>query len=458
MITGRLAPPPHSGHATTSARLAFALTPRALMLLAVGLIWFVPSLIDRRALLVMAGWDVLILVLVAVELARLPSPGQLRVTRKWGRPLSIGTPAAITLLFQNEGRHDAMVRAADYVSPSLRQELAVLHRVIPAGGEAEASFDVHPKERGDLDVGDVALSWTGTWNLGERWGTVPLPQTVRVYPDLAEGRDEAMYLIRSRQITLEKRRTKFTGAGREFESLRDYRDGDEQRDVCWPVSARRGRLVTKVYQPERSQAVWVLVDAGRLLRARVGDRTMLDVSVTAALTLTQVALGSGDRVGLLAYGRRLQHRLAPARGAGHLRTVVEALAMVKADGVDADHAGAVATLLTAQKRRALIVWLTEIAETAGVPDVIEQAMTMSSRHVLLFAVMRQPEMQELAARSPASSAEMYRVAAAQEALDRRETLLHGLRQRGALVLEVSPAELSAGLVDRYLETRERGLL
>ena len=182
------------------------------------------------------------------------------------------------------------------------------------------------------------------------------------------------------------------------------------------------------------------------------------VSVTAALTLTQVALGSGDRVGLLAYGRRLQHRLAPARGAGHLRTVVEALATVKADGVDADHAGSVDSLLTAQKRRALIVCLTEIAETAGVPDVIEQAMTMSSRHVVLFAVMRQPEMQELAARSPASSAEMYRVAAAQEALDRREALLHGLRQRGALVLEVSPAELSAGVVDRYLETRERGLL
>ena len=458
MTTGRLAPPSQSGHAMVSARLAYALTPRALMLLGAGLIWFVPSLIDRRALLVMAGWDLLILALVAVEFFRLPSPAQLRVTRTWGSPLSIGTPATVTLSFQNEGRHAAFLRAADYVSPSLRPDLAVLHRAVPAGADAEASFEVHPKERGDHEIGGVALSWTGAWGLAERWGIVPLAQTVRVYPDLAEGRDEAMYLIRSRQITLEKRRTRFTGTGREFESLRDYRDGDEQRDVCWPVSARRGRLVTKLYQPERSQAVWVLVDAGRLLRARVGDRTMLDVSVTAALTLAQVALGSGDRVGLLAYGRRLQHRLAPARGAAHLRTVVEALATVKADGVDADHAAAAGTLLSAQKRRALIVWLTEIAETAGVPDVIEQATAMSSRHVVLFAVMRQPEMQALADTAPATNAEMYRVAAAQEALDRREALLHGLRQRGALVLEVSPAELSAGVVDRYLETRERGLL
>ena len=193
MITGRLAPALLSGHAAANARLAYALTPRALMLLGAGLIWFVPSLIDRRALLVMAGWDLLILALVAVELSRLPAPGRLRVTRKWGSPLSIGTPSTVTLLFQNEGRHPVVVRAADYVSPALRQELAVLHLAIPAGGEAEASFDVHPKERGDLDIGDVALSWTGTWNLVERWAAVPLAQTVRVYPDLAEGRDEAMY-------------------------------------------------------------------------------------------------------------------------------------------------------------------------------------------------------------------------------------------------------------------------
>jgi uncharacterized protein (DUF58 family) len=75
---------------------------------------------------------------------------------------------------------------------------------------------------------------------------------------------------------LEKRRAKRVGTGREFESLRDYRPGDERRDVCWTASARRGKLVTKVYQPERSQAVWLLVDAGRLLRARIGARTMLD--------------------------------------------------------------------------------------------------------------------------------------------------------------------------------------
>jgi uncharacterized protein (DUF58 family) len=200
------------------------------------------------------------------------------------------------------------------------------------------------------------------------------------------------------------------------------------------------------------------VDAGRLLRARVGQRLLLDETVTAALTLAQVVLTSGDRVGLLAYGRRLQHRVAPARGASHLRTLVDALATVRADGVEADHAAAAAAVLAAQKRRALVVWLTEVAETAGIPDVIEHALRMGPAHVVLFAVLRQPDIGALAVAAPRSPSEMYRVMSAQETLERREVLLHGLRQRGALVLEVSPEELSGGLVDRYLEVKERGLL
>ena len=458
MNHGRLAPPSGTGRAASRGRWSFGLSSRALLLLGAGLIFVAPAVIDRRALVLMATWDLLVLVLAGIDLGRLPSPDQLSITRTWSAPLTLGASLPVTLVLENVGRVPVGVRLADYQPQALRVDLAVLERMVHPGQTATASYDVAPRERGDQQTGPVALTWWSSLHLVERWATVPLEQTVRVYPNLAEGREEALYLIRSRQVVLEKRRARHAGTGREFESLRDYRDGDERRDVYWPASARRGRLVTKVYQPERSQPVWILVDAGRLLRARTGDRTMLDVSVTAALTLAQVALASGDKVGLLAYGRRLQHRLVPARGAGHLRTLIEALAMVRSDGVDADHRSAAATLLAAQKRRALIVWLTEIAETAGVPDVIEQALTMTSRHVVLFGVMRQPAMRRLAAASPASVGEMYRVAAAQEALDRRDTLLHGLRQRGALVLEVSPAELSAGIVDRYLEARERGLL
>jgi uncharacterized protein (DUF58 family) len=458
VTTARLAPPSTAATARGGRRAAFGLTGRALWLLAAALLWIGPSWVDRRALGILLLWDAIVIALVLLNLRRLPSPGLLSASRSWGGPLTLGTSTTVAVDVHNGGRVAIDVRFSDYVSGALRQELPEMSVTVPASGDGRAEYRVAPRERGDALMGGVVLQWRDAWGLVERWGLVPLEQTVRVYPDLQEGRRESLYLIRSRQVAIEKRRAKRPGAGREFDSLRDYRPGDERRDVCWSASARRGKLVTKVYQPERSQTVWLLVDAGRLLRARIGAQTMLDRTVTAALTLAQVALASGDRVGLLAYGRRLQQRVAPARGSTHLRSLVDALALVHADGAEADHAAAAAAVMSAQKRRALVVWLTEVADTAGVPDVIEQALRMAPAHVVMFGVMRQPEIAALSAASPASPTEMFRVMAAQETLDRRESLLHGLRQHGALVMEVLPSELSSGLVDRYLEVKERGLL
>jgi uncharacterized protein (DUF58 family) len=458
MIAPRLVPPPVANAVRAKGPAGFGVTARTLLLLAAGLILIVPAWIDRRALAALVVWDAAVLVMVALNLRRLPAASNLVVTRAWSGALMQGSPARVTIEVMNHGRAAIDLRASDYASPSLRRDLPELAIVAPPGGAAAASYDIMARERGDAVMAGVAVQWRDAWGLVERWGVAPIDQTVRVYPDIEEGRRQALYLIRSRQVTLEKRRARRFGGGREFDSLRDYRPGDESRDISWSASARRGRLVTKVYQPERSQTVWLLVDAGRLLRARVAQQTMLDATATAALTLAQVALASGDRVGLLAYGRRVQRRVAPARGAGHLRELVDALAVVRADGVEADHGGAAAAVLAAQKRRALIVWLTDVAETAGVPDVIENALRMAPAHVVLFAVMRQPEVLAVSEAVPASPSDLYRLMAAQETLDRRETLLHGLRQRGALVLDVAPSELSAGLVDRYLEVKERGLL
>ncbi len=150
--------------------------------------------------------------------------------------------------------------------------------------------------------------------IAERWAIAPLTQTVRVYPNLEESKQDTIYLIRSRQIAMEKRHQRQRGQGREFESLREYREGDEWRDICWSATARRGKLISQVHRIERSQTVWIVLDAGRLLRARVLGLSKLDYAAGAALSLAQVALYSGDRVAMLAYGRRVQQRLPPGAG------------------------------------------------------------------------------------------------------------------------------------------------
>ena len=144
--------------------------------------------------------------------------------------------------------------------------------------------------------------------------------------------------------------------------------------------------------------------------------------------------------------------------AGRTSVFLEALALTRAEPAEADHARAAAAVMSAQKRRALVVWMTDVAEGAAVPEVIESAARMVPRHVVVLAVTRPPELTALAARVPDTERDLYRVMAAQEMVERRTVLLGQLRQRGAMAIEVPSAELTGAVVNRYLGVKERNLL
>ena len=121
---------------------------------------------------------------------------------------------------------------------------------------------------------------------------------------------------------------------------------------------------------------------------------------------------------------------------------------------EADHLRAASRLLTDQKRRCLVVWLTDLAETAMTPDVVEAAQLMP-RHLVLFVAIGQPDLSEMAAREPGSPRAMFETAAAQEMAHRREMLLARMRDRGVVTMEAESASLSPTLVNAYLSIKER---
>ena len=454
----RLVPSNIAAPAQNAGRLPFAFGRRFFLLLFAGLVWIVPAWREPRFLYALAFWDVMALALWAWDLSRLPKPQQLDVRRLWSGPLGLAQKSKVTIEVHNSSRTSIFASMQDAAPETFSRQLPSGALAVATGASARSEYPIEPRPRGDARFGDVWLRYRSPLYLAERWARAPLGQSVRVYPNLEEAQRMRIYLIRSRQIELEKRLKRQRGQGREFESLREYRAGDEFRDISWSVTARRGKLITKVYQTERSQTVWVVLDAGRLLRARVNGLTKLDYTVNAALSLAQVAFYSGDRVGLIAYGRKPQQRVGPGRGVPHLRVLLESLAQVRAEPFEADHLLAAELLLSQQSRRGLIIWLTDLAETAATPEVIECAATMATRHLVVLGIIGQPELRRLVAATPEDAGAMYHYTAALEIVQRRDLLLRRLRQQGALTLEVDPAGLSTALVNQYLEVKERSLL
>lgn len=453
-----LVPPAITAKARPFGRIPVGVGPRFFLLLIVGLLWIGPAWIDRRFLYAMGAWDVAVVLLWAVDIARLPSPAQLEISRRWSTPPSLSNASKVELELANYGNIPLHASLVDDLPPQVLGSPVTIEVQVAGGASVRGAYEIRPSQRGDAEMGRGFARYQSPLRVGERWAVADLRQVVRVVPDLEEARRHTLYLMRSRQIEMEKRLTRYRGLGREFESLREYREGDDGREICWTATGRRGKLITRQFQIERSQAVWIVVDAGRLLRARVGGLSKLDYAVNAALTLAHIALYSGDRVGLLAYGRQVQQELKAGRGPLQLNAFVQALAVVHEEVNEADHLRAVRMLLMEQKRRALIVWITDLAETAMTPDVIQSALQLTRRHLLLFAAIAQPEVAALTEKAPGNAEDLYRYTAAQEVLQRRELLLRTLRQQGALAVELQPGKLATGLVNQYLDVKERGVI
>jgi uncharacterized protein (DUF58 family) len=463
LLQPTLHPEPITACCRPRGRFAFGLTTRALLLLGAGFLWLVPGYYIPRFAYFMLLWDGLILLVALLDGLRLPNPAAITAGRSWLSAPALGTTVEIELSIthQNSILLDCQLLddlPAELLETPVTRRLRAWPRI-----SATLRYTIRPRERGDVQAGALYLRYRSALGLVSRWAIAPLAQPIRIYPELRTAEDQQLFLARSRRIDQQLRQMRQRGLGREFESLREYRPGDDLRDLCWTASARRGDLVTRQYQAERSQSVWIVLDTGRLLRARVADTqsnryTKLDYACSTAVALAQLALYSGDRVGLLGYGRRIQQQLLPNRGAAHMRQFLESLAQLSSEPSEADHLRATAILGRLQPRRALILWVTDLAESSMRPEVIDGAAQLLHRHVVLFVAMAQPEVAAIARAIPANVEEMFRSAAAQEMASRRELLLARLRDQGAITLDTLPSQMTASVLNHYLSIKERAVL
>lgn len=476
MIASSLHPTPIRAACEPRRRWGFGLTARSIALLAAGFLLALPGFWDSRLSYSMLIWDALVLLATFLDGLRLPTPEQLIATRTWSNAPALDSKTEIEITVENQGRVILDCRLVDDLPRELVAELPARRLTAFPRVPAHLRYHIEPQERGDYRADWLYLRYRSPLGLAERWARAPLLQTVRVYPALRATEEQQIFLVRSRQIDLQLRQAHERGLGRDFESLREYREGDDLRDICWTATARRASLITRQYQTERSQPVWIVLDCGRLMRSRAVSslrppaapgshclepsriHSKLDYACSTAVALAQLALYSGDRVGLLAYGQGIQQRLLPGRGSDHLRQLIDLLAQLRSEPSEADHLRATAVLNRFQPRRALILWITDLAETAMRPEVIDGATQLLRRHVLLFVAIAQPEVERIARTRPRNLEQMFRSAAAQEMSARRELLLARLHDQGALTLDLNPEALTSSVLNQYLSVKERAMV
>jgi len=401
-----------------------------------------------------AGW----LLAVRRDLRECPRPGQMSARRTLPVKMSIGVPNPVRIDIANDAPVAARILGRETPPPGFAGERAFGPFVVPPGTAAAVRLSFTPPSRGEYEFGPVALRAIGPYGLAGRHIELPIGERVRVYPDITAVHGYSLLARKGALHEIGMRSTRLVGVGTEFESLRDYQDGDDYRDIDWKATARRGAPVVRSFEAERSQTVMLAVDAGRLMTPKIGELSKLDRAVNAALLLSYLAVKAGDNVGLLVFGRDVRSYLPPRKGHRQFLAVLEALYAVEERVEEPDYADALRYLAAKVSRRSLVVLFTELVGIEPSRRLIGVLGSLSPRHLPLVVTQRNQLVEELAASVPDTEAEAYRSAVAQELLHDKSRALSVLRSRGALVLDVVPEQLSVASVNRYLEIKARGRL
>ncbi len=350
--------------------------------------------------------------------------------------------------------------------PSTFEESQETMRVYwPAQDEQlRVEWDATPQQRGRYEVEGLHLetdSRLGLWKVRRSWAA---RAELRVYPSLLDERKRFSGLFLHRGgFGVHARRQ--VGRGRDFEKLREYIPGDSYEDIHWKATARRGLPVTKLFQVERTQEVYVIIDSSRL-SARMARNAedgssapQLDRFITAALVLGLVAEHQGDLYGLLTFSDRIHSFVRARGGRAHHLSCRDALYTLESRPVNPDFEELCAFIHLRLRRRALLVFLTNLDDPILAESFLEQCRLLSRRHLVLVNSITPPQVRPLFSVGGLETPDaMVEALAGHLQWRGLKEIQRGLQRQGAVLSLLDTAALSHEVVSQYMRVKERQAL
>jgi len=424
----------------------------------------IPLLLMQRApwlLYLVLAYNFILAAFTVADYLAAPAPDQiLSLERLVDEKLSLGASNPVRVVVRSLFHRDLKVIVRDEppyrfdITGETQQEL-----LVPTGNRpATLHYSVTPPAKGDFIFGNLFLQYRGRLGLIVRMGQTPANRVVKVYPNLRETEKYEMLARRGRLMQVGIRSAKIRGGGAEFESLREYVSGDEYKKIDWSATARRGKLITRQYEAERSQNIVLLLDTGRTMLQPVQKMAKLDYVVNTALMLAYVGVSSDDKVGLMAFDADVRVYLPPAKSKAQVYKILESLYNLEARLVETDYPDAFQELATRWRRRSLIVLFSDLVDPDSSAQILDAVPMLEERHRVICVTVSDPNIIAAANKVPETSAEVYAKAVAMQVLQERRQAITALKRRGVWTIDSPPQDLSADLINHYLDLKSRSMI
>lgn len=406
-----------------------------------------------------AEWQVFVYLFVGIMLAdalSIQGKRYIKIERDVMHALSLGAWSNVELTLHNRYRYPVKLEIFDHVPQQLEYEGLPITISIPARNWAKVNYRVKPIVRGPTEFNKVQFRVFSVLGLWKKNVIQPLVSEIRNYPNFSSVMKYTLLATDQRlnQMGILKKRRR--GEGLDFHQLREYRDGDSLRQIDWKATARTHKLISRDYQEERDQQIIFLVDCGRRMLAQDDQLSHFDHTLNAILLLSHVALRQGDAVGLMTFSGD-ERWIPPRKSVANVNSILNSIYDLQPSLLSPDYSRAAMELMKRQKRRALIVLITNLRDE-DTDELLPALQIMRKRHLVLLASMQESAINTLLNTDVHGFESALNHASAQHYLGYRRDAHQKIDGAGVLYLDVMPQELPINIVNRYLDVKSSGQL
>ncbi|OHB66224.1 MAG: hypothetical protein A2V70_20350 [Planctomycetes bacterium RBG_13_63_9] len=409
-------------------------------------------------LAVLVPLDVLLGLVVVGDLLTLPRHKSLSAERDAVRIASLRKPHPVPLTLLNHGPRALALWICDGVPHELSPQPAEFFIRLAGRSRSTLHYVLRPNRRGAFALEQVHLRIRSRLGLWQRQLDYPLGTLIHVYPDMKQLGQYALLARTNRLSLLGVRRTRRIGQDHDFERLRDYTIDDNYKQIDWRATARRRKLTVKDFQATQSQRIIFLVDCGRMMTNQAAGLSLLDHGLNAMLMLSYVALRQGDSVGMVSFSDEIHSFVPPRGGMQQMNRLLHASFDRFPQLVESRYDLAFRYLASHCRKRSLVVLVTNVIDEVNASQIQRYLSNLVGRHLPLGVLLRDRRLFDAVDVEHPTDDQLWPAAAAADILAWRHQVLSDLQSKGILSLDVFPEEMTAPLVNRYLEIKARHLL
>lgn len=393
----------------------------------------------------------------SVDFLLTPNPALVDIERKLPRSVALDRFGTASWVVTNNADRAVSMTFSDEFAPSLNVTTRRVDLDLAAGRTATVETDIEPSRRGRFEIGELVVRVDGPLGFAGRQQTRWLPEELRVLPRFP-SRAEAELRVRRSRLDLGLRSARIRGGGSEFEQLRDFTIDDEFRRIDWSATARANRMIVRTYRTERNQTVINIMDNGRLMAGQVAGVPRVEHAMDAIMAVTTVAVGLGDRTGLLVFDNDVRTAVPASAQSTQLSQVTNSMYNIEPELSESDYHAAFTEVLLRFSRRTMLIVHTELVEQTIGEFLLPALPLLTRSHIVVVAAVRDPEVEQWAKEVPTDIESAHRHAAATAALAERKRATAELRRSGATIIDAPPGKLAPRLMDHYLDVKAKGKL